>query len=271
MPEHNKPGSRPSATDHADFVVALLYHELRPEPSAYSYVLPCSRFHEHLRLLDQLAARPESYRAVLTFDDGHLSNHDHALPALQEHGRSAHFFITAGWTGQRIGYMRPEHLRALHAAGQKIGAHGWSHKLLTHCSAAELQRELRDARMALEDWIAAPVTSMSLPGGRANDRVMAACGEAGYTSVWTSVPGAEALPLRGTIGRFNIHASASDNFLEHLLDPSTGLLQAIRRKHRWKQKLQRLLGDRMYGRLWAMLNRQEAGEPGADVEIAGTA
>jgi len=38
-----------------------------------------------------------------------------------------------------------QELRALHQAGQLIGAHGWSHALLTHCSASGLHRELVDA------------------------------------------------------------------------------------------------------------------------------
>ncbi len=279
MPEQSESGLRQGTPERAlpvakestsGSVVALLYHELRPEPTAYSYVLPCRRFEEHLLLFDELAVQPHLYRPLLTFDDGHLSNYEFALPRLQEHGRNAHFFITAGWTGQRAGYMRPEHLRALQTNGHTIGAHGWSHKLLTQCGAAELQRELKVARIALEDWIAAPVTSVSLPGGRANDRVMAACTEAGYTTVWTSVPGAEALPLSGSLSRFNIHADATDGFLRRLLDPASGVLQAVRRKQRWKQRLQALLGDRLYGRLWAVLNHQEAGESETRAEMTTT-
>lgn len=233
----------------------LLYHELRPEPAAYSYVLSCQRFAEHLRLFTRLA--PGSYTPVLTFDDGHLSNYQYALPMLQQAGVQAHFFITAGWTGTRPGYMSATHLRELHAAGHTIGAHGWSHALLTTCTDAELQHELVDARAALEDILGAPVTSVSLPGGRGNARVLHACMDAGYTSVWTSTPQPTSSLTAPRIGRFNILSSITDASLQRLLDPHTGALDRAARIFRAKTATQRILGDRLYAKLWSVLNRQE--------------
>jgi peptidoglycan/xylan/chitin deacetylase (PgdA/CDA1 family) len=61
----------------------------------------------------------------------------------------ARFFITAGWTGKKPGYMGWEELRSLHEAGHSIGAHGWTHALLTHCSEKDLQTELSSARFVL--------------------------------------------------------------------------------------------------------------------------
>lgn len=242
--------------------VPLLYHELRPEPAAYSYVLPCRRFAEHLRLFARLRhENHDAYEPLLTFDDGHLSNHAYALPLLEEHGHRAHFFITAGWTGVRPGYMGPSHIRDLHAAGHTIGAHGWSHALLTTCSDAALRRELNDARALLEDQIGAPVTSLSLPGGRGDARVLRACREAGYTTVWTSVPGRTESSQQPRIGRFNILSSHTDDQLRGLLDPSSGALQRAWRIASAKAALQRLLGDRTYARLWALVNRQEPEAP----------
>ncbi|WP_419805753.1 polysaccharide deacetylase family protein [Terriglobus sp.] len=238
--------------------VPLLYHELRPEPSAYSYVLPCSRFAEHLRMFARLRREaPGSYVPLVTFDDGHLSNHTHALPMLDDACVKAHFFITAGWTGTRDGYMEPRHLRELHAAGHTLGAHSWSHALLTGCSDVELRRELCDAKSSLQDWIGAPVTSLSLPGGRGDARVLRACREAGYTTVWTSVPGVTRSAVEPVVGRFNILAGMADAALERLLDPASGALQRARRISRAKAAAQHLLGDSMYARLWALVNRQE--------------
>ena len=238
--------------------VPLLYHELRPESSAYSYVLPCDRFAGHLRLFARL--RRESlgtYVPLITFDDGHASNHAFAFPMLADAVMKAHFFITAGWTGARAGYMKPRQLRDLHAAGHTVGAHGWSHALLTGCDDAELRRELCDTRAALEDWIGAPVTTLSLPGGRGDARVMRACRAAGYTTLWTSVPGVTAYAAGPVVGRFNVLAGMTDAALERLLDPSSGALRRASRISRAKATAQRLLGDRMYARLWAMVNRQE--------------
>ena len=116
------------------------------------------------------------------------------LPILQSRGLTAQFFITVGWTGKKPGYMGWPELRALHESGQMIGAHGWSHTLLTHCSEKDLQTELSSARLTLEDKLGTSITTMSLPGGRYNRRVLAACQEAGYTQIYTSVPRAETLP-----------------------------------------------------------------------------
>ena len=116
---------------------------------------------------------------------------------------------------------------------------------------------------------------MSLPGGRSNARVMDACREAGYIDVWTSVPKAEALPLGVTVGRFNVHANVTDRFLRQLLDPASGTLLKVSRRHRFKTNLQRGLGDRVYARLWSLFNHEETAEPAhfseveTDVPMAG--
>ena len=246
-----------NAASHA--LVPLLYHELRPEASAYSYVLPCDRFREHLQLFARLGSEmPKPYAPVITFDDGHISNHAYALPMLQDAGTTAHFFITAGWTGTRDGYMEPRHLRELYAAGHAVGAHSWSHALLTGCSDAELQHELCDAKVALEDWIGAPVSALSLPGGRGNARVLRACRKAGYTTVWTSTPGVTPSVSEPVIGRFNILAGVTEEALARLLNPGSGALRKAERLSRAKAVLQGMLGDRMYAKLWAAVNRQEA-------------
>ena len=236
----------------------LLYHELRPGSTRYSYVVETRRFDEHLDLLARLrnSAKPELLPEI-TFDDGHISNYEYALPMLQARGMTARFFITVGWTGQKTGYMGWPELRAMQQAGQQIGAHGWTHTLLTHCSEKELSMELVDARMALEDNLGAPVTTMSLPGGRFNRRVLAACWQAGYTQVYTSIPQAEPTPLGPTIGRLNIRGDMSLEWLQSLFQPGSRVLASLGRQYRMKATAKMLLGDRLYESLWAILNRKE--------------
>ncbi len=235
----------------------LLYHELRSTPSTYSYVTSTARFRDHVRLFQ--APRPaDSLRPEITFDDGHLSNLTEALPILLENNVSARFFITAGWTGRKIGFMEPGHLRQLHAAGQQIGAHGLTHKLLTHCSPAELDQELRVAKLSLEDTLGAPVTTMSLPGGRFTQAILEACWEAGFIQVFTSTPKAESLPLGRRVGRLNLRGDTTVAWLNDLLDPSTGTLLRLERADRIKSAAKRVLGDGLYRRLWSLVNREES-------------
>lgn len=237
----------------------LLYHELRPQKSSYSYVVECEDFEKHVDLFVQLrnAAHP-ILRPELTFDDGHISNYEYALPILQQRGLQAHFFITVGWTGRKPGYMGWDELRSLHKAGQLIGAHGWTHTLMTHCTDQQLQTELRDARQTLEDKLGTPITTMSLPGGRFNRRVMNACHEAGYTQVFTSIPRAESVPAGAVVGRLNIRADNNLPWITHLLQPRSPILASLERQERIKSAAKTILGDRVYGKIWALLNRQES-------------
>jgi peptidoglycan/xylan/chitin deacetylase (PgdA/CDA1 family) len=236
----------------------FLYHELRAEGSEYAYVVKTSEFARQVELFRRLQlGGGAGLMPGVTFDDGDVSNYEQALPVLQEFGVTARFFITVGWTAQRAGYMNWEQLRGLRAAGQEIGAHGWTHTLLTHCDPAQLKKELLDARLKLEDELGAAVTTISLPGGRYNQRVLEACREHGYTQVFTSVPQASTAADDWLVGRLNLVGGTTLVWLEKVLDPSSGVLAALERKDRIKGMAKRVLGDTLYAKVWSMVNRSE--------------
>jgi peptidoglycan/xylan/chitin deacetylase (PgdA/CDA1 family) len=215
-------------------------------------------FARHIDLFARLRATESAgLWPELTFDDGHISNLEIAAPILQSRGLTARFFITAGWTGTKPGYMGWAELRSLHGAGHAIGAHGWSHKLLTHCSDDELQTELGRPRLTLEDKLGSSVATMSLPGGRADRRVLAACANAGYTQVYTSEPRSEALPLGATVGRVTILGTMQPEWIARLFELDGRALAKLERRYRMKEAAKKLLGDRLYAGLWARLNRKE--------------
>jgi hypothetical protein len=114
----------------------LLYHELR-DGSEYSYVCETTIFERHIDLIVRLRKAGNQCLPEVTFDDGHISNYEFVLPILQSWGLVARFFITVGWTGKKPGFMGWRELRSLHESGQLIGAHGWSHALLTNCTREE--------------------------------------------------------------------------------------------------------------------------------------
>lgn len=235
----------------------LLYHELRPGGSRYSYVLDTGEFEKHVELFAQIREDTGTHLLPeLTFDDGHLSNFEFALPILEAHDFQARFFITAAWTGTKTGYMGWEELRELHRAGQKIGAHGWSHTLLTRCGNRELGEELTRPKQILEDRLGAAIDTMSLPGGRYNLRVVEACKEAGYTSVYTSIPRAEKIPPGDIVGRLNIRGDMTLSWIRDLLLEKGNILSSLERQYQIKATAQKLLGDRLYEKLWAVLNRK---------------
>jgi peptidoglycan/xylan/chitin deacetylase (PgdA/CDA1 family) len=236
----------------------FLYHELRPGGSQYLYALDRDEFDRQAELFSQMwnSENPSLLPAV-TFDDGHISDYEYALPILQSRGLIARFFITVGWTGIRPGYMGWRELRALHESGQMIGAHGWSHTLLTHCSPEDLDKELRGARLLLEERLGTPIATMSLPGGRFNRRILEACREAGYTQVYTSMPRAGREASEFLIGRLNIRGNMSLDWIRNVLRPESGALRSLERQYRMKAAAKAVLGDGIYDKLWAVLNRRE--------------
>ncbi len=238
----------------------LLYHELRPSKTSYTYVTTEEEFEAHCVLYAHLqkTGTGATLRPEITFDDGHRSDATLALPLLGKYGLRATFFITAGWTGQRQGFMDWTELRLLHEAGHRIGAHGMHHKLLTRCSDAELEEELRSARRRLEDGLGCEIRTMSLPGGRFNARVLGACERAGYTQVFTSAPRAEAMEATPrTVGRLNLRGGTTAARVQQVLEPASGALARLERAERVKGLARGVLGDQLYARLWALGNRQE--------------
>lgn len=249
--------------------LCLLYHELVAGESAYTYAMQTSEFARQVELVRRVQAEGGTGLAPeLTFDDGHESNATEAMPVLERAGVRAHFFITAGWTGTRAGYMGWPALRELAAAGHTIGAHGMTHTLLTHCDVTMLERELGGARRRLEDGLGQAVRTMSLPGGRLNRRVLEACRTAGYLRVFTSEPRVwvtRAANVEGPerVGRLNIRGDATVAWMERLLDPGTGTLARLERMDRIKGAAKRLLGDALYRRVWSMVNHADGSEADA--------
>lgn len=233
----------------------LIYHEASEKPSSYTYCIGVQALREHLQLLMRINAEmePGFYSGRITFDDGHRSQYMQALPLLAEHNLSAMFFITAGWTGENPDYMDAGQVREITAMGHRVGAHGLSHKLLTQCSELELNAELSGSKKRLEDILGRLVSTMSLPEGRYNRRVLEACAAVGYAEVYTSEPTTEVRDVSGIklVGRYNVRQSLSARQLEQLLDSSSGALKHEQRKSIAKKLAQRVLGDRAYKRLWS--------------------
>jgi peptidoglycan/xylan/chitin deacetylase (PgdA/CDA1 family) len=194
-----------------------------------------------------LAPREEDAAAPavrITFDDGERNNFVEAFPALRARGFAASFFVVP----RRIataGYMTWDELAALAAAGMEIGAHGLTHRILVGLPARDLEEELAGARRALEDRLGVEVTSMSVPRGFYDARVLGAARAAGYRRVYVSrrAGGSEdgtiervAVKATWTVDRFALAARGETPIGERLFQVATGRAKA-------------LLGARAYDRL----------------------
>ncbi|MBI5480658.1 MAG: polysaccharide deacetylase family protein [Deltaproteobacteria bacterium] len=176
----------------------LMYHGLdAPAPHGEArYTVRREAFRDQLRHLDALRVPIVSLPQLLgggdgvtlSFDDGEESVFGKAAPLLAQFGGVGVAYVTSDWVGSP-GYLSVAHLRQLAALAWTIGAHGRSHRYLNDLDDGALRDELAGARAALEDALGAPVVDLSLPGGRGDERVLAAARAAGYTTVATSVPG----------------------------------------------------------------------------------
>ncbi len=267
------------------FIPILMYHALWPplegeslarhwaadpqlaDPGSRLYALDVREFERQLELLrdagagrsplawtsfDAVGPRPGP---VVSFDDGHHSNHSLALPALTQRGLRAIFFITTDWIGCP-GFMTEGQIRELAAAGMLIGAHGCTHRYLSDLADGEISDELARSKTRLEAILDAEVPALALPGGRGDARVRRLAARAGYRLMFTSriglaAPGEDALDLP----RVPITNRQDEQFLARLLAGDDRDLRAMARSARLRGAARALLGNRLYDRLRAGLMR----------------
>jgi peptidoglycan/xylan/chitin deacetylase (PgdA/CDA1 family) len=204
-------------------VPCLLYHQLRAGhrpggaiPDDPVYVCHADRFAEqmdHLReagyttisVDDYMAARREKRPlplkpVLITFDDGFGSIYELAFPILRRNGQKATIFMTPDRNSHNFkAYadqdrpLKDAELRHLSENGIDIQSHGLSHRFLTELDDAEVHRELRESRDALESVTGKPVRFLAIPGGAYDSRVRRLAREAGYDAVFCMRKGSAGL------------------------------------------------------------------------------
>ncbi len=224
----------------------LMYHDVSDDPDMFPvghrpYVLEPGVFRRQMESIarsklpiltvGEWCSSPKPQRAlILTFDDGHVSNHLAALPVLREFGLKATFFITAGQIGT-AGTMNWRQIRELHCAGMEIGSHTLTHRPPSILSDGELEYELAESRRILEDGLAASVTSISSPTGFFNPRMCDIARQTGYRAL--------------CIGRVGLAAPEGDPFSLNRIAVKRTMKE---RQFRALLRLDRLVIGRM--RLW---------------------
>ena len=223
--------------------------------------MTCGQLESHLRVLAERAALQPTVK--VTFDDGHLSHHRYALPLLEKHGIKAAFCVTAGWVGTQPSYMNTAHLRELTSLGHEVYAHGWSHKMMTCCTPAELYDELRLPKMFLEDALGIPVAAISFPHGRWNDRVLKMCAALGYQDVYNSEPHTGSVFRFGVrlTGRTMMTRALSATTFETLLASRQTARPGAKLKAAAKTMLRAAIGETRYRKLWRMAGSKKESLP----------
>lgn len=247
----------------------LMYHDLSeaPEhvpPEHRPYVLGASTFRRQMGFVadaelpiltvTRWCVGPRPPRALLlTFDDGHVSNHDVALPILLEHRFKATFFITVGRIGCGETMSWPQ-LRALHKAGMEVGSHTLTHRPPSTLDDDELRHELRESRRILEEGLGAPVTAISSPTGFFNPRMCTLAREVGYRALCFGQIGLVADngdPF--ALNRVALKAAMRQDQFEALLRFDRGTLRRLRLRQSVRDLARKILSPSAYLRIRRML------------------
>jgi peptidoglycan/xylan/chitin deacetylase (PgdA/CDA1 family) len=247
--------------------IAVMYHALSARAGDDAgadphYTVDLEQFRQQVAACVRLGGGAVSARewvagrdgVVVTFDDGHASNHRLGLPALLAAGVRADFFVNPAQVGT-AGFACWSELREMSDAGMSIQSHGLDHRTyLTALSPARLRDDLRRARLEIEDHVGCPVTLLAPAGGRAPAGLPRIAAEVGYTHVFGSRPA----PIRRAsvgsfgsfrmLGRFAITAEFDLAVFESLLRGGPARTRAQVR-HAILQMAKRALGDGLYERV----------------------
>jgi len=248
----------------------LTYHAISSQVSGSVYTVTVSQFEEHLKLIAEFnrSAVCPTKRIQLTFDDGHVSNYELAIPLLEQYSIKSTFFVVAGFIESRAEYMTWGQLREMSALGHDIQSHSWSHPMLPRCSDAHLHEELERSRKTIEQRIGSQVSALGLPGGRWNPRVLIAAASLGYQEVYNSNPligstGKEGVQL---IGRLTIKNSMRPKQVQDLIGGRGIYTGVFRLQYRAKECFRKTIGDTLYGQVWSLLAKRNSSQALGTVE-----
>jgi peptidoglycan/xylan/chitin deacetylase (PgdA/CDA1 family) len=143
---------------------------------------------------------------VLSFDDGYLGQHTHAMPVL----RKLHW---PGVLNLKVDALKsrytlpPWRVRQMLAAGWELDAHTITHPDLTRVDDAQLWQEVHGSRVDLQRLFHVPVDFFCYPSGRYNAHVVAAVRRAGYLGATTTNYGLARPHDLYTLSRIRINGS----------------------------------------------------------------
>jgi peptidoglycan/xylan/chitin deacetylase (PgdA/CDA1 family) len=143
---------------------------------------------------------------VLTFDDGTLGQHTHAMPVL----RKLHW---PGVLNLKVNALKSKYtlpawrVDDMLRAGWELDAHTITHPDLTHVGDAQLWREVHGSRVELQHLFHVPVDFFCYPSGRYDTRVIAAVRRAGYLGATTTNYGLARPADLYTLNRVRINGS----------------------------------------------------------------
>lgn len=185
------------------------------------------------QLLEELWRRPgralvEPRQVAISFDDGHASDYEIALPILLQAGCRATFFVNTG-TVMTDNYLTWSQIDEMQRLGMSFQSHGHQHLSLPRLSEAELRRQLVLSKHVLEERLGRAVNLIAAPYGEYDRRVVRAAMDVGYNGVCTTHSWA-ASPQEPLLHRICIyqHTSVPELYDIMSLDPGLFTTRALR-------------------------------------------
>lgn len=187
-------------------VPVLMYHRVDDVPRNRLTVSPAmfaeqmAYLHDHgfhSITLDELLAYYlqhiplPSKPIVLTFDDGYVDNVTSALPILRQYGMCATVCLISDWVDRPNDWedypgkvpahtMSWEQIMAWRDAGMGIACHTVSHPRLSRLHEADITRELKVSKRALQEKLGQPLDYLFYPYGDFDGRVKDITRTAGF-------------------------------------------------------------------------------------------
>jgi peptidoglycan/xylan/chitin deacetylase (PgdA/CDA1 family) len=264
-----------------DFQIPILmYHEIATEEkrklicnkTASTYIVDVDQFESQMRwLAEQDFSTVSLYDVVdiienknflklpnkpivITFDDGYAGNHEFVLPILKKFELSAVFFITLKEIGTPF-MMDWKQLEELHSNGMSIQSHSKTHSLLGQLDKSGITYELKESKQILQDKLQTSVNFLSLPHGSYNELYKGVAIEVGYRGGCTSEIGfVHPMSDPFFLNRIAVDSKYNIDEFKYIAEASTEFLSKIISGRKYKDLLNRILGEKFYNQLYRLVH-----------------
>jgi peptidoglycan/xylan/chitin deacetylase (PgdA/CDA1 family) len=167
----------------------LMFHGIGDPPAGVPaeevpYWVPVQSFQAIVAMVRRRSAPAD---VVWTFDDGNATDMFGAAE-LAAAGLKAKFYVLSGRVGEPR-YLSKSDIRELDSLGMEVGSHGRDHVDWRKADDTTLDAETIGARDALADIIGKPVTSVAIPFGAYDRRVIAHLRRLPFETIYTSDTG----------------------------------------------------------------------------------
>lgn len=179
------------------------------------------------QILDLVDIKKGAPRTIFTFDDGNASDLMIAAASLVARKRIGKFFVLTG-RFDNPHYLSLSDVRSLSNMGMEVGLHGRGHVDWRTLPLDQLKAETTGARQVLAHALGHPVSSVAIPFGAYNKRVIRHLRSCGFETIYTS-DGGSARSNQQICNRTTIRADMTLVDISDILDNKVTWIRHIRR------------------------------------------